>query len=129
MVTAEVSARLSWLTSEPTAYWSGGDKTDRLRLRTLIAHLDTPLEDGGDTRVRYLRYADALDLATKLESQYNGPAAPEGGGPAAARDITIWADEQTNALVITAPPESYAFDDDDHRQNRYPSCARFWSKR
>jgi len=29
-----------------------GDKNDRLRLRTLIAHLDTPLEDGGDTRVR-----------------------------------------------------------------------------
>ena len=45
-----------------------GDKADRLRLRTLIAHLDTPLEDGGDTRVRYLRYADALELATKLET-------------------------------------------------------------
>ncbi len=27
----------------------GGDKSERLRLRTLIAHLDTPLEDGGDT--------------------------------------------------------------------------------
>ena len=41
----------------------GGDKSERLRLRTLIAHLDTPLEDGGDTKVRYLRYADAEDLA------------------------------------------------------------------
>jgi general secretion pathway protein D len=80
-----------------------GDKADRLRLRTLIAHLDTPLEDGGDTRVRYLRYSDALELASKLETQYNGQA-PE-GGPAAGRDITIWADEQTNALVITAPPK------------------------
>lgn len=82
-----------------------GDKTDRLRMRTLIAHLDTPLEDGGDTRVRYLRYANAIDLAGKLETQYNGAAAPE-GAPAAARDITIWADEQTNALVITAPPKT-----------------------
>ncbi|MGI9307804.1 MAG: secretin N-terminal domain-containing protein, partial [Gammaproteobacteria bacterium] len=36
-----------------------GDKTDRLRMRALITHLDTPLEDGGDTQVRYLRYADA----------------------------------------------------------------------
>jgi general secretion pathway protein D len=80
-----------------------GDKNDRLRLRTLIAHLDTPLEDGGDTRVRYLRYADALDLASKLETQYSGSAAE--GGPDLSSDITIWADEQTNALVITAPPK------------------------
>ena len=81
-----------------------GDKADRLRLRTLIAHLDTPLEDGGDTRVRYLRYADSLDLAGKLEAQYSGSENPE-GGPRSATDISIWADEQTNALVITAPPK------------------------
>jgi len=48
----------------------GGDKTERLRLRALIAHLDTPLEDGGDTQVRYLRYADAEDLATKLQQHF-----------------------------------------------------------
>ena len=46
----------------------------------------------------------ALDLATKLETQYSGAAA-EGGGPSVGTDITIWADEQTNALVITAPPK------------------------
>ncbi|MEO1204447.1 MAG: secretin N-terminal domain-containing protein, partial [Pseudomonadota bacterium] len=40
----------------------GGDKADRLRLRTLIAHLDTPLESGGSTQVRYLEYADAEEL-------------------------------------------------------------------
>lgn len=90
-----------------------GDKSERLRLRALITHLDTPLEDGGDTNVRYLRYANALDLATKLQTQYSGvaPAASaEGGAPASATgggssEITIWADEQTNALVITAPPK------------------------
>jgi len=81
-----------------------GDKADRLRLRTLIAHLDTPLEDGGDTRVRYLRYANSLDLAGKLEAQYSGGTTAE-GGPRSATDISIWADEQTNALVITAPPK------------------------
>ena len=37
----------------------GGARSERLRLRVLIAHLDTPLEDGGDTQVRYLRYADS----------------------------------------------------------------------
>ena len=82
----------------------GGDKTKRLRIRALIAHLDTPLEDGGDTRVRYLRYADAEELATKLQTQYQ-KAAKEQGGPAVTGDITIWADTPTNALIITAPPK------------------------
>lgn len=88
-----------------------GDKTERLRLRALIAHLDTPLQDGGDTRVRYLRYADAKDLATKLQAQYQkgGGAAAAGdkaaGPPAEKGDIVIWADESTNALIITAPPK------------------------
>jgi general secretion pathway protein D len=48
----------------------GGDKSERVRLRALIAHLDTPLEDGGDTQVRYLRYADAEELATKLQQHF-----------------------------------------------------------
>ncbi len=58
-----------------------GGKAERLRLRTLITHLDTPLEDGGDTQVRYLRYADAAELAGKLETQYNSTVV-EGGNPA-----------------------------------------------
>ena len=82
-----------------------GDKSRRLRIRTLITHLDTPLEDGGDTRVRYLNYADAEELATKLQSQYQQAAAGATGGPAEAGDITIWADAPTNALVVTAPPK------------------------
>jgi len=91
-----------------------GDKTDRLRYRALIAHLDTPLEEGGDTQVRYLRYTDAVDLATKLQSQYSGSgpqAAAAGGGkdavpPAQRGEVSIWADESTNALIITAPPKT-----------------------
>src|SRR5215213_6237677 len=31
-----------------------GETSQRLRLKTLVAHLDTPLEAGGDTQVRYL---------------------------------------------------------------------------
>ncbi len=91
-----------------------GDKTDRLRYRALITHLDTPLEEGGDTQVRYLRYTDAVDLATKLQSQYSGSgpqAAAAGGGkdavpPAQRGEVSIWADESTNALIITAPPKT-----------------------
>jgi len=87
----------------------GGDKSERLRLRTLIAHLDTPLEDGGDTQVRYLRYANAEELATKLQQHFTGQAQAAAGGQAAgassSADIGVWADTQTNALVVNAPPK------------------------
>jgi len=87
----------------------GGDKSDRLRLRTLIAHLDTPLEDGGDTQVRYLRYADAEELATKLQTHFTNQAtgaAGQAGGAFSEDKVSIWADTQTNAIVISAPPKT-----------------------
>lgn len=92
----------------------GGDKAGRLKLRTLVAHLDTPLEDGGDTQVRYLRYADAEELSTKLQQQYAGAtpgagAAGAAGGAAAGgnpnQQVNVWADTQTNALIVNAPPK------------------------
>lgn len=87
----------------------GGDKNERLRLRTLIAHLDTPLEDGGDTQVRYLRYADAEELSTKLQSHFSGQvqsaAAGQAGGATSNNEISVWADTQTNAIVVNAPPK------------------------
>jgi general secretion pathway protein D len=89
----------------------GGDRADRLRLRTLIAHLDTPLEDGGDTQVRYLRYADAEELGTKLQQHFQGQAAAAqgaaGAAPSAVRngEVSVWADTQTNAIVVNAPPK------------------------
>jgi len=90
-----------------------GDRASRLRLRALITHLDTPLEQGGNTQVIYLNYADAEDLASRLSdqaSQITGQAqAGQQGAPtgSARRDgITIWADPATNALVVTAPPEA-----------------------
>jgi general secretion pathway protein D len=89
-----------------------GDKNERLRYRALVTHLDTPLEEGGDTQVRYLRYADAKELATQLQSQFTGgggggaPAKDGAAAPPSQRgDISIWADEGTNALIITAPPK------------------------
>ena len=90
-----------------------GEKAQRLRLKALVTHLDTPLETGGDTRVRYLNYADAEQIAGKLKEQVTGitqaapgaPGQPAGPQAAADRSTTIWADKQTNALVITAPPK------------------------
>ncbi len=94
----------------------GGDKSARLRIKALVAHLDTPLESGGDTRVIYLQYADAEKIATKLNEQISATVAITGGAPAggaqgggggvaasADRSTTIWAEPETNALVITAP--------------------------
>ncbi len=100
-----------------------GDKASRLRLRTLISHLDTPVDSGGNTQVVYLRYAKAKDLVTVLqgvsknlsnEATRNAPmpgqaqGAPPGGGVSSgggASLVDIQADEATNSLVITAPPE------------------------
>ena len=96
-----------------------GDATQRLKLRTLIANLDTPLDTGGETYVRYLQYAKAEDLASKLKEQITtpgakgaagAPGAPAAAGPVGAATVslaggtgTIWADKDTNALIITAP--------------------------
>jgi general secretion pathway protein D len=93
-----------------------GDPSQRLRIKALIAHLDTPLQSGGDTQVRYLRYADAEKIAPKLKEQITGMAQATGGAagaagaasPAAQADkaTQIWAEPETNALVITAPPKT-----------------------
>lgn len=80
-----------------------GSANNRLRYRALIAHLDTPSEQAGDTRVVYLRYADATDLAENLRTQFTSAAATEGAPPSQTGDVSIWADEGTNALVINAP--------------------------
>ena len=87
-----------------------GSGTIRLQMRALIAHLDTPSAQGGDTLVRYLNYADAEDLATKLQAQFGGggsgsvaPAEGAGASPANSGPVTIWADPGTNALIINAP--------------------------
>ncbi|MGH8266321.1 MAG: type II secretion system secretin GspD [Steroidobacteraceae bacterium] len=91
-----------------------GDQAQRLRIRALIAHLDTPLGGGGDTRVRYLHYANAEKLAPKLKEQITGIAQASGGSGGATgaspqaqaeKNAMIWADPTNNALVITAPPK------------------------
>lgn len=94
-----------------------GGKSGRLRLRALVMHLDTPVNNGGDTQVVYLHNANAKDLVPILqgiaatltgEAIPGKPAAPAAGGGAAASasasTATIQAHEGTNSLVISAPP-------------------------
>jgi general secretion pathway protein D len=82
----------------------GGPASMKAGYRDLISRLDTPSLTGGETLVRYLHYADAEDLATKLQAQYGAQVAAEGAAAGAnAGTISIWPDPGTNALVINAP--------------------------
>jgi len=89
-----------------------GDKSMRLAMRAIIAHLDTPMENTGNTRVIYLRYAKAKDLVAVLKgvgtSQGKGPAGVPGATAAVAasgQQFDVQADEATNSVVITASPD------------------------
>jgi len=125
-----------------------GDINSRVRMRGLIKNLDTPVESGGNTRVLYLRYANAEDLlpiltgVTAGQAQIGTGSDEDGGGDGAVAqpaappqptvdaqgapipqtptaaiirppggqddtrpNIDIQADADTNALIITAPPD------------------------
>ena len=97
----------------------GGEQSQRLRIRALIAHLDTPLEAGGDTRCATCTTPMPRRSPPKLKEQITGiaqaAAGPAGAGGAAGggaataqadrTNAMVWADPANNALVITAPPK------------------------
>ena len=85
-----------------------GDKTTRLRLRALIANLDTPLDVGGNTHVVYLRNAVAKDLVPVLTGvSQSASKGTQAAGASSVGNVSIQADENTNSLVITAPSEVF----------------------
>jgi general secretion pathway protein D len=84
-----------------------GDPGQRLRLRSLIAHLDTPLDGGENTQVIYLHNAKAADLMPILDSvagTLTGFAPAAEGQASGAKAATIQAHEETNALIVTSSP-------------------------
>jgi general secretion pathway protein D len=101
-----------------------GDRSRRLKLRALIANLDTPLAGSETMEVIYLRYADAEQLVGILEGVLRGSRTPNGqplpgaslsgvsppgsaasAGPSAPGASTvIQAHKETNSLIVTAPP-------------------------
>ncbi|MBE9568031.1 MAG: type II secretion system secretin GspD [Proteobacteria bacterium] len=95
-----------------------GDRASRLKIRATIGYLDTPLEDGGgNTHVIYLKYAKAENLAklltglkdqgAKNKSVAKGKVAqPRTTGSVVSQSAIIQADEETNALIITADPNT-----------------------
>ncbi len=82
-----------------------GDHHQRLRMRALIAELDEPDDEEGDTHVIYLRYARAEDMVETLTGvSENIQERRETESSAEEPAVSIQADEATNALVITAQP-------------------------
>ncbi len=83
-----------------------GDEATRLEVRALVANLDTPIEEAGNTRVLYLRHARAEDLVSILEGVGRGQRArddaPTNG------EAVIQADPATNALVLTGSADELA---------------------
>ena len=83
-----------------------GDELERQRVRALIHHLDTPLEQSGNVRVVYLEYAEAKSLAgvlSKVVQNMESMSGKERTATAGNKNkATIEADEGTNSLIITA---------------------------
>lgn len=87
----------------------GGNKSTRLRVKALIAHLDTSVDVGGSTQVVYLRNAVAKDLVPVLTGVSKSVSDAKGikSAGSSSSNISIQADENTNALVINAPPDIF----------------------
>jgi general secretion pathway protein D len=81
-----------------------GDSATRLRLRTLVIHLDTPIKEQPKTnlhtQVIYLHYAQAKDLVEVLKGISDSLIKKD-----SEIKTNIQADEYTNSLIITAPSE------------------------
>ena len=90
----------------------GGDRGSRLRMRAIISHMDIPMDIGGDSHVVYLRYAKAKDLVPVLTGVSKSLRNPRAKGKQAIAiqrqgNVSIQADEGSNALVINAPPSVF----------------------
>lgn len=89
----------------------------RVRLRALIGSLDRPLNSMGNTKTVFLKYAKSEQVAEVLsgigeikqkeEAAASGRGgAGTGGAVATQRSLySIQSHEETNALVLTAPPD------------------------
>ena len=85
----------------------------RERLSTLIHTMDIPIAHQGETRVIYLKFAKAVDLAevlsNTLSEKYSATKKDtKASNQSATRQVSIHADEDMNALLVTAGPDQHA---------------------
>jgi len=84
-----------------------GDDVQRLRIRNLIQRLDQAQPQSGNVRVVYLKYARAEQVAKVLARVLDNMQKLAANKPAGqSARATVEADKDTNALLITADPES-----------------------
>ncbi|WED26803.1 type II secretion system secretin GspD [Vibrio sp. DW001] len=87
-----------------------GDPTVRKRLRKLIKQLDIEMASRGNNQVVYLKYAQAEDIVDVLKGvseniQSEKQSSSKAQGAASKSQVMIAAHKDTNALVLTAPPD------------------------
>ncbi|WP_028867807.1 type II secretion system secretin GspD [Psychromonas arctica] len=85
---------------------SGEPKT-RARVIKLVRSLDNELKNNGNTRVFYLKYANAKEVVDVLTGVSKGIEDASGGQSGSSKNMSslnIQAHEGTNAIVISAQP-------------------------
>ncbi|HEB27686.1 MAG TPA: type II secretion system protein GspD [Porticoccus sp.] len=80
-----------------------GDPATRQRVKQLIAQLDKPITDSGNTRVVYLHYLDAAELLPILRGM-STTMQEDNKNANNQSPISIEASESANAIIMTAPP-------------------------
>lgn len=78
-----------------------GDEMARERVKFLISHLDEPNRQNSNSRVLYLEYAKAVDIAAVLNKVVQNLSAVT-ADKTNKKTAAVEADETTNALIITA---------------------------
>ena len=81
-----------------------GDPAMRAQIRQLAQRLDQPLAGNGNTQVYFLNYATASTIAPILESMSGSVQRSDKNTQAEAEEFSIQANEELNAIVVTAPP-------------------------
>ena len=89
----------------------GGDTATRQQIKRIIKNLDISKPAEEKTRVVYLRYAKAIEIAKVLsgysKTQKTTKAGKKGAAGTATAEIDIQADEATNSLIITANKQAH----------------------
>ncbi len=76
----------------------------KIRIHTLIAQLDSPLETNSQSQVIKLKYSEAESLVSILETLANKSQVNANGEKSGEQNATIQAHKETNSLVINASP-------------------------
>ncbi len=82
------------------------DVSTRSEIRKLLADLDQPAENNGDTQVIFLNNADAENLVEVLQGTINSAAEQQASATPLPK-MSIKADTDTNALIVQASKSEF----------------------